>query len=447
MEYAYAMFIRIIGILGACMTDEGKGALGYLSGLERFGMKLGLENITELLDRLDNPHKEWKAIHVAGTNGKGSVCAYVSSILQEAGYKVGLYTSPHLVRLNERIQINGNQISDDRLEKLASQTKIASEEMVSQSQEKQITHFEFLTATAFSYFRDEGVDFGVLEVGLGGRLDATNVVEPEACAITHLAIEHSEVLGGSLEQIAKEKAGIIKKGTPVIVSDNPPPNVIVDMCKERNAPLTVVGKDIIYGRTEQEEGWQHIRLNDMHDIKLGLMGHHQVQNAATAFGMIEALREKGHEVPHKAVVDGFRKAQWPGRFQVAMHNPLVILDTAHNPDAASELRKSVDDLLEYERGLLVIGMLDDKDVNGFASEIYPIVGTVICTSPKIPRALPAEKLVEVMKPYIRRTGPIPTVEEAMEKALDMSGENDMILVTGSNSTVGEAMQYLDKVKK
>lgn len=441
------MFIGVIGILGLNMTDGEKGAIDYLSGLEKFGMKLGLENITELLDRLSNPQREWKAIHVAGTNGKGSVCAYISSILQEAGYKIGLYTSPHLIRLNERIQINGKQIPDDQLEKLANQTKKVSEDMASESQEKQITHFEFLTAMAFSCFRDEGVDFGVLEVGLGGRLDATNVVEPEACAIAHLAIEHTEQLGGSLEQIAREKAGIIKKGIPVVVSDNPPPNAIVEICKEKEAPMVVVGKDIIYGRTEQEEDLQHIRLNDMHDIEIGLLGHHQVQNAATAFGVIEVLRDKGYEVPHKAVVDGFRKAQWPGRFQVVMRNPLVVLDTAHNPDAAAELRKSVDDVLEYEKGLLVLGILDDKDANGFASEIYPIVGTVICTTPNNPRALPADKLVKVMKNYIRRTGSLPTVHEAMEKALEMSGENDMILVTGSNSTVGEAMQYLDKVKK
>jgi dihydrofolate synthase/folylpolyglutamate synthase len=441
------MFIGIIGILGLDMTDEGKGAVYYLSGLEKFGMKLGLENITELLDRLGNPHKEWKAIHVAGTNGKGSVCAYVSSILQEAGYKVGLYTSPHLVRLNERIQINGKQISDDRMEELAEKTRKVSEEMASESPEKQITHFEFLTAMAFSYFRDESVDFGVLEVGLGGRLDATNVVVPEACAITHLAIEHSEHLGGSISQIAGEKAGIIKEGIPVVVSDNPPPEPIVDVCREKKARLVIVGKDIIYGRTEQEEDLQHIRINDMHDIRIKLLGHHQIQNAATAFGVIEILKEKGHEVPHKAVVDGFRKAKWPGRFQIAMRNPIVVLDTAHNPDAAAELRKSVDDVLEYERGILVLGMLDDKDVEGFAAEIYPIVSMVICTAPENPRALPADELARVFKNFIRKSGPIPRVPEAMEKALELSGENDLILVTGSNSTVGEAIQYLDRVNK
>jgi dihydrofolate synthase/folylpolyglutamate synthase len=429
------------------MTSEGKGAIDYLLGLEKFGMRLGLENVTELLERLGNPHNEWKSVHVAGTNGKGSVCAYVSSILQEAGYKVGLYTSPHLVRLNERIQINGEEISDNRLGELAEITRKASEDMASESLDKQITFFEFLTAMAFSYFRDENIDFGVLEVGLGGRLDATNVVTPEVCAIAHLAIEHSEHLGGSLGQIAGEKAGIIKEGVQVVISDNPVPKAIVDVCEEKNASLTVVGKDIVSARTEQEPEWQHIRINDMHDIKIGLHGHHQVQNAATAFGVIEALKGKGFEIPDKAIYTGFSEARWRGRFEVVMRNPLVVLDTAHNPDAATELRKSVDDVLEYDRGILVMGMLEDKDVEGFAAEIYPIVGTVICTTPQNPRALPAERATEVMKNFIRRVGPIPSVAEAMDKALDIAREDDMILVTGSNTTVGEAIQYLERVNK
>jgi dihydrofolate synthase/folylpolyglutamate synthase len=441
------MFIRITGILALKMTTEGKGAIDYLFGLEKFGMRLGLDNITELLDRLGKPHQKWKAIHVAGTNGKGSVCAYVSSILHEAGYKVGLYTSPHLVRLNERIQINGEQISDGRMKELAERTRMIAEEMASESPEKQITHFEFLTAMAFSHFCDEGVDFGVLEVGLGGRLDATNVVEPEACAITHLAIEHSEHLGESLGQIAAEKAGIIKNGVPVVVSDNPPPKAVVAACEEKNASLMIVGKDIIYGRSEQEPDCQHVRLNDMHDIRIGLLGVHQVQNAATAYGVIEALKKKGHEITDRAITEGFTKTQWPGRFQIVSRNPSIVLDTAHNPDAATELRRSVDEVLEYDKGILVLGMLDDKDVEGFAAEIYPIAGMVICTTPQNPRALPAEQVASVMKNFIRKTGPIPRVADAIEKAIDLSGEDDLILVTGSNTTVGEAIQYLEKVGK
>jgi dihydrofolate synthase/folylpolyglutamate synthase len=352
-----------------------------------------------------------------------------------------------LVRLNERIQINGEEISDDRLGELAEITRKASEDMASESPDKQITYFEFLTAVAFSYFRDENIDFGILEVGLGGRLDATNVVTPEVCAIAHLAIEHSEHLGGSLGQIAGEKAGIIKEGVPVVVSDNPVPKAVVDVCEEKNAILTVVGKDIVSARTEHEPKWQHIRINDMHDIRIGLHGHHQVQNAATAFGVIEALKGKGFEISDKAIYTGFSEARWRGRFEVVMRNPLVVLDTAHNPDAATELRKSVDDILEYDRGILVMGMLEDKDVEGFAAEIYPIVGTVICTTPQNPRALSAERATEVMKNFIRRVGPIPSVAEAMDKALDIAREDDMILVTGSNTTVGEAMQYLERVNK
>ncbi len=427
------------------MTD--KGAIEYLLELEKFGMRLGLENVTELLDRMGNPHREWKAVHIAGTNGKGSVCAYVSSILREAGYKVGLYTSPHLVRLTERIRINDEQISDNRLDKIAEKTREVSEKMASESPEKQVTFFEFLTAMAFTHFREEGVDFGVLEVGLGGRLDATNVVTPEVCAITHLAIEHSEHLGKSLGQIAGEKAGIIKNGVPVVVSDNPPPQAIVDACKEKDASLVVMGKDIVYARTDQEEDWQHIRLNDMHDIRIRLLGLHQVQNAATAFGVVESLRNKGYEIPVKAVSEGFSKTRWPGRFQILKRDPTIVLDTAHNPDAATELRRSVDEVLEYDKGILVLGMLEDKDIEGFAAEIFPVAGMVICTTPQNPRALPAEQVAEVMRAYVRKSGSIPNVADALEKALDISGEDDMILVTGSNTTVGEAMEYFDKVNK
>jgi dihydrofolate synthase/folylpolyglutamate synthase len=428
------------------MTSAENG-IKYLLGLEKFGMKLGLENVSELLGRLGSPQDGFKSVHVAGTNGKGSVCAYVSQILQEAGFKVGLYTSPHLVRLNERIQIDGEQISDSRLEELAGRTKVVAEDMASESPDKQITFFEFLTALAFAHFRDKEIDFAVLEVGMGGRLDATNVVVPEACAIAHLAIEHSEHLGGSLGQIAGEKAGIIKDGVPVVVSDNPPPQAILDACEKKDSKLIVVGKDIVYGVMDHEADWQHIRLNNMHDIKIGLHGHHQIQNAATAFGVIEVLRERGFEISNMAVSDGFSKTRWPGRLQVVQKNPTVILDTAHNPDAAAELRRSVDDVLEFDRGILVLGMLDDKDVEGFASEIYPIAGTVICATPQNPRALPAEQVAQVMKNFIRKVGPLPSVAEAMDKALEIAREDDMILVTGSNTTVGEAIQYLERVNK
>ncbi|UCD91974.1 MAG: bifunctional folylpolyglutamate synthase/dihydrofolate synthase [Methanobacteriota archaeon] len=428
---------------------SGGGGVGYLLGLEKFGIRLGLENITELLDRLGNPQSEWKAIHVAGTNGKGSVCAFVSSVLQHAGFKVGMYTSPHLVRLNERIQVNGESISDERLEELAVQVRAVAEDMVSSSSEKQVTFFEFLTALALSHFRDQQVDFAVLEVGMGGRLDATNVVVPEVCAITHLAVEHVEHLGTTIDQIAREKAGIIKDRVPVVVSDHMVPSSILEICdKTRSGPI-VIGKDIPYEREGFGLDGQRIllKVEPEQEIEIALLGAHQARNAATAYGMMEILREKGYEIPDSAIAKGFSETTWPGRFQIAMRNPFVVLDVAHNPDAAIELRKTIMEVFGREESTFVLGMLDDKDSKGFVHEIASIAERVYATSPKSPRALPASRIAEHMREYSVDVEEQPDVAEAVSKAISSSTSNEVICVTGSNTTVGEAIQYLETVKQ
>jgi dihydrofolate synthase/folylpolyglutamate synthase len=430
------------------MAMNGRSAIEYLLGLEMFGMRLGLENVTELLDRMGNPHREWKAVHVAGTNGKGSVCAFVSSVLQEAGYKSGLYTSPHLVDLNERIRVNGELIADDRLEELAARTRVVSEDMASVSPEKQITFFEFLTALAFHHFHENDIDIGVLEVGLGGRLDATNVVVPEVSAITHLAVEHTEHLGNTLEQIAGEKAGIIKDGVPVVVSDNPALKAIAEACNERQSDMIVVGKDIEYDRTSYGLDGQRLRVkgDSEHEIEIGLLGMYQIRNAATAYGILEVLRRKGYEIPDKAISKGFSSTTWPGRFQIVRRNPFLVIDTAHNPDAALELRKTVEEVLQYDKSILVLGMLNDKDLKAFGKTLVPIADTVLATESKSSRAFPAGEIAEEMQNHAENVEVVPNVAEALKKAMSVSGKNDLICVTGSNTMVGEALQYLDKVK-
>lgn len=431
------------------MNTSGGGGVEYLLGLERFGIRLGLENITELLDRLGNPQNDWKSVHVAGTNGKGSVCAFVSSVLRHAGFKVGLYTSPHLVDLNERIQVNGENIGDERLEELAAQVREVSEDMASSSPEKQITFFEFLTALAFSHFRDKEVDFGVLEVGLGGRLDATNVVLPEVSAITHLAVEHSEHLGGTIEQIAGEKAGIIKRGVPVVVSDYTVPEAILEVCRENQSDPIVIGKDIRYEREGFGLDGQRILVKGKPEleIEIGLLGAHQARNSATAFGIIGVLREKGFEISDDAVAKGFSETVWPGRFQIAMRNPFLVLDTAHNPDAANELRKTIIEVFGREKSTFVLGMLDDKDSKGFAQEIAPIADRVYATGPKSSRALLPEKIAEEMQKHYVDVETVSDVVEATKKAIHTSTGNEVICVTGSNTTVGETIQYLESVKQ
>ncbi|MFQ5883792.1 MAG: bifunctional folylpolyglutamate synthase/dihydrofolate synthase [Thermoplasmata archaeon] len=430
------------------MNMSGGGGVEYLLGLERFGIRLGLGNITELLNRLGNPQSEWKAVHVAGTNGKGSVCAFVSSVLQHAGFKVGLYTSPHLVNLNERIQVNGEKISDERLEELAVRVRTIAEDMAS-SPERQITLFEFLTALAFSHFADKDVDFGILEVGMGGRLDATNVVVPEVCGITHLAVEHTEHLGQTVDQIAGEKAGIIKEGVPVVVSDSPVPGAILDACKEKESDPIVIGRDIQFERMGFGLDGQRtlVRGKSEHEIEIRLLGAHQARNSATAYGIIDVLKDKGFEISDDAILKGFSEATWPGRFQIAMTSPFLVLDTAHNPDAAVELRKTIIEIFGRDKSTFVLGMLDDKDQKGFVKEIAPIADRIYATQAKSLRALSAEKIVEEMQEHPVDVEIIPGVAEATKKAISVSTSNDVICVTGSNTTVGEAIKYLETVKQ
>jgi len=423
-------------------------ATNYLYNLQRFGIKLGLDNITELLSGLGNPHDRLKCIHVGGSNGKGSVCAYIASILRTQGYKVGLYTSPHLVEFTERIRIDGADISKNDVVRLTNKIKPIIESMASESKTKQPTFFEVTTAMALMHFALNNVDFAVLEVGLGGRLDATNVVKPIVSVITRIAHEHTEHLGKDLERIAWEKAGIIKDKVPVVTSELKYQKAIRDVAKNKNADLITVGRDLKYARMSSTLEYQSFSVSSKkrrYELKTRLLGGYQIENAATAIAAVDVLKDNGVAISTKAIKNGMLNAEWPGRFQIVKTQPLVILDCAHNPDGARALAKSIREL-KSKRVILAIGMLKDKDPQGVAKFLGPLADRVMITMPDTPRACKPEALERAFEDYADEIMIIKEVGSAIDHALTSSKREDTICITGSIYTVGEAMVNLHQLR-
>ncbi|MBU0671863.1 MAG: bifunctional folylpolyglutamate synthase/dihydrofolate synthase [Candidatus Margulisbacteria bacterium] len=330
----------------------------YLQSLEKFGINLGLKRITHLLDRLENPQLKFKSIHIAGTNGKGSTAAMTASILKEAGYKVGLYTSPHILDYTERIKINGKDISGSELEEGLRRVKRASEGL-KKGKKAEPTIFEVLTAVAFWYFAKKKVDVAVVEVGLGGRLDATNVLNPLVSIITNIDLEHTEVLGRTLAKIAKEKAAIIKPAVPVVTAETKPePLRVIRKAAEKAGSLLV-----------QAKGYDSKTIPN-------LAGEHQKLNAACA---VSAVRLAGINVTRSQIVSGLRKTEWPGRFQVISRKPLIIMDGAHNPAGAKALKVTIQQRFPGKY-TVIYGCQKTKDFKKFLQELKPIIGQLIITS-------------------------------------------------------------------
>lgn len=332
-------------------------AVEYLYGLQKHGIKLGLHNIRTLLDRLDRPERRYRSIHIAGTNGKGSTAAMVAAILTAAGYRVGLYTSPHLVDFRERIRVNGAMIPEDRVSELVDRLRLAARDLP-------VTFFELSTALAFQYFADATVDVAVLEVGMGGRYDATNVVEPVATAITTIALDHEEYLGNTLEKIANEKGGIIKPQVPLVMGriDQGPAQVIRDLATQRQAPLYELGHTFSVREAGGVFDYDGI-LGSHRGLICPLQGRHQLDNAACALALVEVAARAGITVPAVAVQTGLASTQWEGRLEVADQNPTVLLDGAHNPEAAQALGAFLAKFrLEHpgRQVALILGMMRDK---------------------------------------------------------------------------------------
>jgi dihydrofolate synthase/folylpolyglutamate synthase len=415
--------------------------INYLFNLRRFGMRLGLQNITELLEKLGNPHEGLKYIHIGGTKGKGSVCAFVSSILRSAGYKVGMYISPHLVDYTERIQVNGQQISKTDVVRLFNKIIPIVNEMA--NQDKKITFFEFTTALAFLYFKEQNIDFCVLEVGLGGRLDATNVVTPEVVVITNIDFEHTHILGHTKKSIAREKAGIIKKGCICITAetDIEPLDVIRKVCNEKGVPLYTTKDYVDFRLTNSTSEYQEILIDNMKS-KIKLLGRHQIVNAATAVSVIKALRTRDVKIPETAITSGLENTVLPGRLDKVRSN--VILDCAHTVTSARMVREYISSL--GKNVIVILGISKDKNINGIVQEFAKISTKMIITKPEPTRSCDPMHIAVEAKKFNVDTIIKPTMGSAIQYSLETANPHDIILITGSAYTVGAALKYFRNVK-
>ena len=412
--------------------------INYLYSLQKFGIKFGLSKTSTLLEAFGNPHQGQKYIHIAGTNGKGSVAAFVASILKHAGLKVGLYSSPHLVRFTERFRINDEEITPEKAAVLIDQIK-----EVFAPQEPP-TFFEATTAMALVYFAREQTDIAIMEVGMGGRLDATNVITPLVSAITNISMEHQFYLGSRLLDIAAEKGGIIKRNIGVITGATQPSviGLFESICEEKEASLWRLGKEIRYRHTGTGLHYYGIKQR-LNQLQLGLNGKFQGRNAALALAIIERLGKEGYEISSHNIREGLKRTTWHGRMEVVAKNPTIILDGAHNPSAIRALAKSIRGELNFRRLILVIGVMEDKSIGEMLRGIVPHSDYVIFTRPVYPRAASPEVLAAEVAPLGKPGEVVPLLTVAIDRAKEMADPSDLILVTGSLFTVGEAMSFFD----
>ena len=423
-------------------------ALDYIHGTYKFGSKLGLENTRYLLNLLGNPHKDLKVIHVAGTNGKGSVSSYIHTVLKEEGYKVGLYISPYLEEFTERMIVNGEEISRERLAEVTETVKEKVEQMVRDGKNHP-TEFEVVTSIAFCYYAQENVDFLVLEVGLGGRLDSTNVVEdPLVSVITPIGFDHMEYLGDTLEEIAYEKGGIIKENGFVLLypQEKEVMGVLEGLSKERNSRLFVIDFDelTIHRSNMEEQVFSVNVLGKSYDnVKIKLAGIHQIYNACTALEAIEILRKyRNVNISDEAVLKGLYNTKWAGRFEVLQKEPLIIIDGAHNLHGADSLRKNIEILLKDYKITFVVGMLQDKDVKAVLEDLIPLANKVIATRPDNPRAMRAADLAEQLKMFGKETHFYEDIKEAIKTAIEITKQDEAIIFAGSLYMIGEVRKIL-----
>jgi dihydrofolate synthase / folylpolyglutamate synthase len=419
-------------------------ALEKLYARHTFGIKLGLDVELDLLERLGRPERTFASIHVAGTNGKGSVCAMLESVLRASGFRTGLYTSPHLVRINERMRVNGQPIGDEALLALMQELDAHSQAGAA-AMGQESTFFEYTTALAFEHFRRSRVQVAVIEVGMGGRLDATNVVEPLASVITGISLEHTQHLGLDIPSIAREKAGIVKKGRPTVCGALPDEalGVVKSVCRERGSPLLVAPERVsVRVLSETLEG-QKVSVESGNrsygTLRLPLAGAHQSWNLAVAIATMEAVEDAGLPVAEDAVRKGIAATAWPGRFQLLEISPPVILDGAHNPEAAGALADALHRLMKKKPVALVAGMCDDKDTTGFFRALGPRIAACWLTSLRTVRGKAPTELAKsaAQAGLSARTADL---RDAIEQARCWAAERDgAVCIAGSLYLAGEVL--------
>lgn len=410
--------------------------------LHRFGIKLGLDTIKRLLKGLGNPHEQYRMIHVAGTNGKGSIASTLAHILTLAGNQVGLYTSPHLVHFNERIRIDHAPIENEAVIRAYEAVKRVP------AGTREPTFFEFATAMALYEFSRRSVDWAVIETGMGGRLDATNIITPELSIITNISLEHREYLGRTIAAIAREKGGIIKGKTPVVTGarQKKAVEVIKQIAAEKHAPLFRQTEAFKVRRSAGNKctyfGMDHVWRN----VKLKMAGTHQVDNAALVMAGCEVLINSGVQISTDTIRKGIATHQWTGRLEIVQQAPLVILDGAHNLIAARALGNYLSDAIIDRKLTLVVGILDDKPYQGMLKALLPHCSRVIVTQPVINRALPTEKLAAFARKIFPEVMTIPKVADAVKYALESTPPKDAVCIAGSLYVVGEAKSALENMQ-
>ncbi len=425
-------------------------ALEYLASLNKFGINLGLTRIEKLLELMGNPEKQYKTLHVTGTNGKGSTTAMLSNILTAAGIKTGMYISPHLLEYTERMVIDGQPVTPEEFAESVALTSKFVNEMVAGGWEHP-TEFEILTAAAFHWFAKSRVEYAVIEVGLGGLLDSTNVIRPEVAVITNVTLEHTDRCGNTVAEIARHKAGIIKEGIPVVTAaQGSALEVLIQTAEEKSAALYVLGRDFS-GQFEGIHAYrQKISIQTFQDGNLGaftvnLLGRHQVENTAVAIMAAMLLAKADKRIALGAVHSGVSSVYWPCRFEVIAQSPVTVLDGAHNPDGARVLRDTLDEVFPGRQVIFVLGILRDKNIKGIIANLVRPGDEVVVVRPESDRAgQPAEIAQELIA---ARVTVAESLADGITTANQWAGVNDVICITGSLYLVGPARQILQMNNK
>jgi dihydrofolate synthase / folylpolyglutamate synthase len=411
--------------------------------------KFDLENIKVLAGRLGRPDRAYPTAHIAGTNGKGSTAAFLESILRRAGFRTGLNTSPHLEKINERMRVNGEEISNAKFAETFTRIQSLNEELLAKAKLRaHPTYFECVTAMAFEHFARERVDFGVFEVGLGGRLDATNILTPAVTLITRVDFDHENFLGHSLREIAREKAGILKHGVPLILAEQRPEALQVIRARAKELASRVIETETAFRIEKQwmENGCVRARIRENEtgwpiELAPQLPGRFQLQNALNAVAGARHLQSRGYRISDEAIAQGIATAVWPGRLENLQLDPDIYLDGAHNPSAARELAAFWQENLTGRKLWLIFGALRDKAVDEIAGILFPHAAEVIFTQPRTTRAISVAQLAEITAHHAAHSQIVPEPESALEHALDRAAPRDVIFVAGSLYLVGQVRHY------
>ena len=426
-------------------------AMKYITEVGNFGSNYGLERTYKLLEHLGNPERDLKLIHIAGTNGKGSTTSMITEILMGEGYKVGMYTSPFIEEFEERIQINRNNIPKESLAILMDEIKVAVDKVI-EAGYNHPTEFEIITVLMLLYFKKENIDFGVIEVGLGGTLDSTNVIKPIIQVITSISFDHTNLLGNTLEKIAREKAGIIKKGIPTVIYPQQEEvlKVIKNKCIEMDSELYIANNENLKFENivNLDKPYQLLKYNNEIDILLPLLGEHQIINLSVAMQAIEVLNNKNIiDISIANIVKSIKNVSWKGRLEVLSNNPYVVIDGAHNIQGIKTLSRNIKKYFKYENLYLILGILADKDVEEMIKIITPMAKKVYSVTPNSIRGELAESLKDEVSKFNKNCKAFDKYEEAYLEALNDASEKDLILASGSLYMIGDMRKIIRKISQ